>query len=164
MIDLINEVPFMEYKDTRGRWITQALFVEYRKPNIKAKYTLYGKDRVVDGETFVSMKKLYLDYGDSAEFLFVTEVLCTSWEHWEKIINNALLRPHIDQWRKELQLKKMAEKLRNTEALADNGNFNANKYLIEQGWKPKKEKIEVTKEEVEQQLEATVGSFLQRVK
>lgn len=148
-----------EFKDTMGRWLTQALFWEYRHKNYQALFTFKDDDFVHDGVLFKSLKKLYLQIEDPTEYLFATTVL-GGWEHWQKMCGTKLIFPHIQKWRDELDIKLKAKALRAVLSIAESpenkGQLSAAKYMAEKGWESKRGRP--TKEELvrRQKIDAKV--------
>lgn len=123
-----------KFKDDHGRYITQGLFLEVNYDTDKAVYTLDGEDKVYKGETYVSLKKLYLEMCDPIEYIFATSHLF-DWKHWQRIIANKMLRVHIDEWREELTLKLKSEGVMTMVDLAtDAKSYQAGKWLVDVGW------------------------------
>lgn len=100
-IDTNNKSLFM---DKQGRYFTQGLFCEYELNDYPALYTLGEKDVVKEDRYYPSLKRLYLDMEDIGEYNFVQKYLY-SWLQWEKMLKNNILRPFINQWRDELEIK-----------------------------------------------------------
>lgn len=132
-----------KFKDSLGRYITQGLFLEPQLDQTFAIFTLQGEDRVYKGQTYISLKKLYLEMADPIEYEFATTYLY-DWDHWKKMEGNANLLYQISKWREELELKLASEGFR---AILDQSedNYQASKWLAERGWskrgagRPKKE-------------------------
>lgn len=119
-----------------GRWRVHSLFQEgYDKRGPAAVYTLKDQDTDVP-----SLKRLYLEEADLTEYTFATKYL-GGWDHWQVLLASDFVRPHVDKWRTELELKLKAEALKRMidEAVADGRNaFAANKFLVSNGWVDKK--------------------------
>jgi hypothetical protein len=134
------------FKDVMGRALTQSLFLEPNYNTDFAYYTLEGEDKVYKGRTYPSLKKLYLAAYDPLEYEFANTYLL-DWDHWVKMQGNAILNRHIEKWREELELKIRSESLRMILDQSED-NYQAAKFLAEQGWKkagvgrPKKEKVD----------------------
>ena len=92
------------FKDDKGRWLTIALFFEYRsnaEENL-ALFCLKDDDHTgSDGRVYVSLKKRYMSYDHvpGYEHDFALAEL-GGWEHWERLQANKMLREHIDNWRR----------------------------------------------------------------
>lgn len=155
------------FKDSRGRFLTQALFFEYKSTNntVKPLYTLKEKDHTDDdGNTYLSLKRLYLDMGDVMEDAFASEYFY-SIRHWKKVMSNKAIKPHVEEWREELEVQLRSRALRNIVDLADNGNYQANKTLLDRGWLDKADKkTDKTKDKVKENTADILENFLQRVK
>ena len=145
----------MELKDAQGRYKTQSLFVETLDYRVEANgyspvFTLKAND-LEDGTP--SLKRMYLEFMDPSEFLFAEAVFGT-FEHWQKLTECAWFQPHLEQWRKELDLKLMSVGVAELRKQAKNGNVQAAKALMDKKWKdtkpvgrPKKAKTVDTGEE-----------------
>ena len=57
-------------KDSKGRYLVNGLFLEDRYDMDMAIFTYDGEDKLYKGKTFISLKKLYLAYGDPTEYKF----------------------------------------------------------------------------------------------
>lgn len=157
-------------KDTQGRWLTQALFWEHRLPNYDPIFTLKEYDLEKDGVVYKSLKKLYLEEGDAAEYIFATKYL-GGWPHWQKMCGTQMLRPFIDEWRKELEIKMKATAIKAIAQIAiDSGNkgqLSAAKYIAEKGWEPNRgrpSKEEITRQQkIHAGLQEEINADLERV-
>lgn len=140
----------MEFKDSRGRPLTQGLFLEIGYNTDFAVYTLKDVDFEYEGKTYPSLKRLYMEMSDPVEYNFATTHL-GSWEQWQRISNNKILKKYIDPWRKELELKLRSEAVAEVIKFSktDKG-FQAAKWLADKGFdkragRPSKEEIEAEK-------------------
>lgn len=116
-----------DFLDSMGRYKTQSLFLETAY-DPEAFFTFDDVDKLYKGKTYLSLKRLYLEEEDVTEYAFAEKYLA-GWNHWKKICGNADLRKEIDNWRDELELKLTARHLKNIQKLAEDGNYNAAKYL-----------------------------------
>lgn len=91
------------FKDRSGRWRTRSLFVEYRNPDYPAIFTLGEEDKTIDGTTYISAKRKYLEHQDPTEHKFALSVF-GSYPCWQAVCASPELSPYIEQWRKELEL------------------------------------------------------------
>ena len=139
-----------DFKDTCGKWLTQAVFWELRHEKYTPSFSLKDYDLERDGVTYPSLKHIYLRYSDPTEYTFATEVL-GGWEHWQAIQSSYALRPYIQKWREELEIKLRAEALKSLRKAASEGSkgIAAAKYLAEKGWEKKRGRP--SKEEVEKE-------------
>lgn len=132
----------MELKDAQGRYKTRSLFVEtidakVRENGYEPIFTLRAQD-LEDGTK--SLKKIYLDMMDPSEMLFAEEVFGT-YEHWQKLTECTWFIPHLEQWRKELELKLIGLGVQQLQKQAKMGNVNAAKALMDRKWKSDKKAV-----------------------
>lgn len=140
-----------KFKDEKGRYIVQGLFLEDRYNDDMAVYTFAGEDKTYKGKVFPSLKRLYLEFGDPKEYTFANEYLY-DWPHWRRLCNNAIVSRHIEEWREELQLKLVSEGVLDLITLAqDHNSYQAAKYLADRGW-DKSEKGRPSKEQIDGEL------------
>ena len=137
-----------KFKDEKGRYIVQGLFLEDRYNTDLAVFTLDGEDKDYKGRVYPSLKRLYLEHGDPKEYSFARKYLY-DWQHWQRLCKNAIVGRHIDVWREELELSLISEGVGALIDLALNeGSYQAAKYLADRGWdkdkvgRPSKEDIE----------------------
>jgi len=116
-----------DFLDTMGRYKTQSLFLETAY-DPEAFFTFDGIDKQYKGKTYTSLKRLYLEMEDVTEYNFACSYLA-DWNHWKRLCGNAELRKEIETWREELELKLTARNLQKIRDLAQEGNYNAAKYL-----------------------------------
>lgn len=137
-----------KFKDEKGRYITQGLFLEDKYNTNLAYYTLDGEDKNYKDVVYPSLKRLFLEEGDPTEYLFATKYLY-DWEHWQRLCKNALIGRHIDRWREELSLSLRADGISSIiDAALTDKHYQASKWLADKGWevksrgRPSKEEIE----------------------
>lgn len=136
-------------KDKMGRPLTQGLFLEVGYNTDFAVYTLDDDHKDYKGQTYYSLKKLYLEEEDVVGYNFACKYLL-GWQHWERLRSNKMLAKHIDLWEEELELKlkSIAVKSIIDISLSENGGFQASKWLADGGWirrsagRPSKEETE----------------------
>lgn len=119
-----------------------------------ALYTLKDDDYTVEGKTYISLYRRYLQMEDLTEFDFATAYF-DSYEHFRIMCQSDWFNEHVTRWRNELKLKLKAKALRNLKALASNEEaknyFEANKLLLthlNDEDKPKKGRGRPSKDEV----------------
>ena len=93
------EIDKSRFKDEKGRFIVQGLFLEDKYNTDLAVFTYDGEDKVYKGKTYPSLKRLYLEHGDPKEYSFARKYLF-DWKHWQRLCNNAMIGRHIEEWRK----------------------------------------------------------------
>lgn len=119
--------------DINGRPLTQGLFVETGYNEQYAQYTLKEVDHEWNGRLYPSLKRLYLEMEDATEYDFANEYLL-GWRHWTRLYENKLFKPHIDEWREELEYKLRSRATKQMIALAASGSYQASKWLLDRGW------------------------------
>ena len=119
--------------DVLGRPLTQSLFFELGGSKEYAYFSLKDQDHHYGGETYISLKRLYLLHEDPIEYDFATTYLL-GWHQWQRLCGNKSILNHIEQWREELELKMRSEGFKNILDTAATGNFQASKWLTEKGW------------------------------
>ncbi|MAQ19375.1 MAG: hypothetical protein CMN30_31820 [Sandaracinus sp.] len=137
-----------QFKDEKGRYIVQGLFLEDKYNTDLAVYTFDGEDKFYKGKTYPSLKRLYLEEGDIEEYQFANKYLY-DWPHWQRLCKNAIVGRHIEQWREELALSLRSEGIATLVDLAINDkSYQAAKWLADEGWiknkrgRPSKAQIE----------------------
>ncbi len=127
-----------QMKDSRGYPMTQALFLETVYERDKAIWTFDDEDKEYEGKTYYSLRKYYLDIADPTEYQFAIQ--CTlGWDHWNRILDNKMIRKEIDKWREELEVALRSEGIQAIidATASDGGNFQAAKWLADKGWDKK---------------------------
>lgn len=137
--------------DSSGKPLTQGLFLEigYSDSSI---YTLKDDDHEYNGRILQSIKKLYLELEDTAEYEFANKYFL-GWSHWQRICNNKVIRKYIDEWRVELELKLRSRAAKLMLQQAEGGSYQAVKWLADRGWDAKKAG-RPTKEDIESEKKA----------
>ena len=118
--------------DSSGNRITQSLFLETTYSEF-AIYTLKEADHDYKGRVYPSIKRLYLEMEDPLEYEFA-ERYFLSWDHWNRIVANKLLTPHVAAWRNELELKIRSKAYALMQKKAASGSPMAIKWLADKGW------------------------------
>ena len=158
-------------RDPHGNWVTQGLFYDHNYDHKYAMYVLSWEDKTVDGIYYPSIKRLYLEMADPTEYEFATTYFL-NWDHWNRICNNKVLRADVDKWREELELKLRSKGAKKMLKMAEEGNFNATKWVTDKGWagargRPSKEerKRELEKEtRFAKELEDEAGRVVEFLK
>ena len=146
-----------------GAFQTKGLFYELTLPDDRkvmgTSWTLKEDDLEADDMVYKSMKKFYLETEDVTEYDFAMAAL-GSYKHWERVLESPIIRPHIDQWRKELNLKLKARAMRSiikTATDEDKWTFQAMKYLADNDYLDKKNKRgRPSKDEIKAELRKEV--------
>lgn len=140
-----------KFKDEKGRYIVQGLFLEDRYNTELSVFTFDGEDKDYKGKVYPSLKRLYLEHGDPKEYSFARKYLY-DWDHWQRLCRNKLIAEHIKKWREELELSLVSEGVATLIDLAINDkSYQAAKYLADRGW-DKSERGRPSNEEVQGEL------------
>ena len=118
--------------DVMGRPLTQSLFLEVGYSEV-AVYTLKEDHFEYKGNKYPSLKRLYIEMEDPTEYQFAITYLL-GWKHWQRLLENKLLRTHIDEWREELEVKLRSRGVKSLMESAEAGNYQASKWLTDRGW------------------------------
>ena len=140
-------------KDSTGRWLTRALFVELADPELVDKYP--------PKFTLEEARTIYLECEDPTEYLVAME-LVGDWDHWNALLANPTVMSYINKWREELEIKLRSKAIQHIQSLSfGEKGFAAAKWLAEKGWAEKKAG-RPTKKQVEQEakMEAGISSEL----
>lgn len=147
------------FKNSNGQLYTKRLFFETSSGlNDKATvvYTLKDEDYTVDGVTYISLYKRYLDMEDLTEFDFASKYF-DSYEHFRILCQAEWFFEHVTRWRNELRLKLKAQALNRLKGVAvesaNKNYFEANKLLLNhlsEGDKDKPKRGRPSKAEVAQ--------------
>lgn len=121
-------------RDSTGRPLTQALFLETNYDTNYAVYTLKDQDHKYKGKTYPSLKRLYIAMEDVIEYDFANTYLL-GWNHWQRICANKAFHSVIEEWRSELELKIRSQAFKDIlDSCAEEKSFQAAKYILEKGW------------------------------
>ena len=153
-----------QLKGPNGKIRTQSLFYElsYNDPS-DAIFTLKEQDVEAHGKHFTSLHQIYVGMvpSDPTEYSFAMTVF-GSWDVWSAICKSTLIKPYVNKWRKEVEVKVKSQAIQAiAEEMKSGGrsSFSAAKLLLEKGWLDKdnasqaKRKLEA-KEEEEQNKQA----------
>jgi hypothetical protein len=121
---------------SNGGLITQSLFLEHGYTDM-AIYTWKDYDHTYNGKVYPSLKRLYLEMEDPVEYEFANTYLM-GWNHWQRLLENKVIRKHIDEWREELEFKLRSKGVRTMLNAANGGNYQASKFFIDRGWDTRK--------------------------
>lgn len=138
-----------QFKDSIGRWRTANLFEETCEDPTKYPPVYTLKDS--DTSSCVSLKERYLECRDLTEYQFAN-IYLGGWDHWLRVCDSYVLKPHIEEWRDQLRLKLRAETLEKVKDLATGEGpaaLTAAKFLLEElnGRTPKSQRGRPSKEE-----------------
>ena len=117
-----------------GRWRTKSLFIEFAHPDYPAIFTLADEDKTLDGTTYISAKRKYLEYQDPFEHTFAQSVF-GSYECWQAVSSSPDLAPSIEDWRVELDAHLRSLAFAKLKERALDGDVSAIKHLLALGGK-----------------------------
>jgi len=133
-----------KFLDGSGKRVILQLFKEFARPDVKFKpvYTLQ------------EWKDVFLDCRDPSEYQ-PAQLLLGDWEHWLDVRNHPLIKPHVDKWQSELEVKLRSEAIQQMKSHAKQpGGTAAAKWLADKGYaeegikkavgRPKKEEVELS--------------------
>ena len=134
------------FKNSSGAHLLKTIFFELDDAEkTQAIYTLKDYDHTVNGVLYPSLRRLYVDLADPTEYLFSEQYL-DGWSHWKKLCSASFFLPHLKEWREELEVKLRAQELVRIRKVAESGgkeSFQAQKFLVTNGWKTPEEKEKV---------------------
>ncbi len=123
-----------KFSNDQNIMYTNQLFKEMNtlEPDL-ALYTLAADDITEESKTYVSLRKQYLLLEDPTEYEIASRYF-ESWTHWKKVRESAKIKPHVDEWREELETKLKSRGVKGIMAKSDDGDYQSHKYLAEKGW------------------------------
>lgn len=113
-----------KFLDGSGKRVVLQLFKEFARVDVKFKpvYTLQ------------EWKEVFLECRDPSEYS-VAMTLLGDWEHWLEVRNHPVIKPHIDKWHSELEVKLRSEAIAQIKTHAKQpGGTAAAKWLAEKGY------------------------------
>ena len=113
-----------KFLDGSGKRVILQLFKEFARPDVKFKpmYTLQ------------EWKDVFLDCRDPSEYQ-PAQMLLGDWEHWQEVRNHVLIKPHVDKWQAELEVKLRSEAIQQMKSHAKQpGGTAAAKWLADKGY------------------------------
>lgn len=124
----------MIFKNSIGAYLLGALFFEQALDKSQVVYTLKDRDHL----GYPSLYRLYMEADDPTEYHFALAHL-DGWAHWERLVECEWFKPYLERWRRELEVRAKAQSLLAIRAIAKNPDnkeaYQANKFLIGNGWK-----------------------------
>ena len=130
---------FQSFRCPDGQWATRSLFLEGYSPNewkdkdVKPFFTVKDDDQ----GSFISLKRLYMEYADPTEYEFAVGVFGAYWL-WENISESSYIQKFIQRWRTELDAYLYSQAIQEVKTIAGSGKgqaLQAAKLLISQDWK-----------------------------
>lgn len=157
------------YKDSRGIYRTQSLFIETltdtcRRHGHEAVFTLKDTDQ----GKYKSFKRLYMSYRDITGYKAAIGIL-GSWKHFKKMFANHKFSKMLAEWNEELEVMLRSEGISAIVEEANEGKsrVNAAKFLADRGWASKRgrpTKADVARERrVQAKIETSIGEDAHRI-
>lgn len=142
------------FKNSSGVHLLKPIFFEWDDSlHEYSVYTLKDNDHQWNGNTYPSLRRLYVELEDPTEYLFATTYL-DGWTHFVKLSRSPWFSVLLEEWRAELSVRLKAKALVQIMAkaknISDKESFQANKFLLQGSWneeikekvgRPSKEKI-----------------------
>lgn len=154
-----------KFKNGSGAHLLKPIFYELDTPEKEvAIYTLKDYDHTVDGVTYPSLRRLYVEMADPTEYSFACTYL-DGWSHWKKLCKAPFFKEHLSDWREELEVKLRAAallKIRETAAADKKESFQAQKFIVQGGWKTPEDKEKVGRPSKEKIKDEAEKLFLSR--
>ncbi len=148
-----------KFRTEGGVYVTKSIFFEMENEadHPYAVYTLKDRDHEYNGNFYPSLKRLFIEEADLTEYSFARKYL-ENWTHWKRIKAQGWFRPHYEEWVEELKVAIQSAALANIVEKAGAKDYHASKYLLEQGWMEKEEKITGprTKEKIRREAQKLV--------
>lgn len=113
-----------KFLDGSGKRVILQLFKEFARTDVKFK-PLY---------TLQQWKEVFLDCRDPSEYA-PAQLLLGDWDHWLEIRNHPVIKPHVDKWQVELEIKLRSEAIAQIKTHAKQpGGTAAAKWLADKGY------------------------------
>lgn len=123
-----------KYVAANGCYHLQQLFFD-KVFDPEAPYTLSR----VDKGPHKSLYLLYMEADDVLEYDFAIKNL-DGWDHWMRLCECTWFKPHIEKWRKELEIRTRARALKEIVRDSKSGSkssASSSKFIVEKGWRDK---------------------------
>lgn len=132
-----------KFKNASGTHLLKPIFFELDEGDRPyAQFTLKNYNHTVDGRTYLSLRRLFVEMEDPTEYLFA-ETYLDGWEHWKKLSGASFFQSYLKEWREELEIRLRAKALLRIKKKAEEGtkdSLQADKTLLAGGWKTEEER------------------------
>lgn len=113
-----------KFLDGSGKRVILQLFKEFARPDVKFKPIC----------SLQEWKDVFLELRDPSEYQAAMTLL-GDWEHWQEVRNHVLIKPHVDKWQAELEVKLRSEAIQQMKQHAKQpGGTAAAKWLADKGY------------------------------
>lgn len=133
-------------KDSTGRFLTKALFVEFSDGRFSPVFTLKDEDDPKTG--CKSLRRLYMEHEDPTEARFAESVFGNR-QHWKKLCTLRWFQPYLEAWREDLEERIAAKGFQLMISHAGKSP-QAARWLADRGWKQRESKGRPTNQQIEQ--------------
>ncbi len=140
-----------KFKDSKGRWRTQSLFLEAAYDSDAAIYTMKETDHP---SGLPSFRRLYLEIADPTEYRQASE-LVGGWAHWQALNQSRWFDEFITPIREELEIKLRSEALLAAYMIIGSGKqgeLQAAKFFAEGKYKPSRGRGRPSKADIESEV------------
>lgn len=163
-----------KFKSVNNAWLLKPIFYEMSDSDkSRVLYTLKPEDYTVDGKTYPSLRRLYLEEADTSEYYFA-EKYFGGYPHFRRLLSASWFLDYLSELREELALKIKADATRRIAEIAadkkDRGSLAANRAMLE-SVSPKKSSVgRPTKESIKREADqlfrdqSEIDSDLDRIK
>lgn len=158
--------PKNKFKTPQGVLYLRGLFFEETGADKSTcVYTLKDEDHM----GFPSLYRIYMEMEDPTEWRFANEAL-DGWKHWQSLCEASWFQKYLNRWREELELKMKGRALVEIQATASNpdskNHYNANRFLLEGGWKdkPSGKRGRPSKEEIKNEAHRQISREVEDLK
>jgi len=147
------------YKDSAGRWMTSALFIE--KVEEKGRKVIEPPFSLSGREGYIDAKQTFLDLEDPTGTIWADKYL-GGYEHLKRLLAAPWFQPEWDMWLEEMYTRMRAAAIKNIQDISilsesDAQRLGASKYIAERGWEKKRAvRGRPSKEEVKGELKRQV--------
>ncbi len=141
--------------DGTGRRLTTGLFEELVDPTTSSKPIFKLSD----------WRRKYVSIADPTEYRSAM-ALIGDWDHWQLLVSNPVFFKHLNEWRKEVEVKVRSEAVLQIVKQANSPKGTpAAKWLAEGGWieKKKGKKESEESEHIEKEMRQKVASDAKRL-
>jgi hypothetical protein len=131
-----------KFLDGSGKRVILQLFKEFARVDVKFKpvYTLQH------------WKEVFLECRDPSEYSAAMALL-GDWDHWLEVRNHPVIKPHIDKWHSELEVKLRSEAIQQIKSHAKQpGGTAAAKWLADKGYAQERAKKPVGRPKKEEEV------------
>jgi hypothetical protein len=143
-----------KFKDDKGRWRTQSLFLEQSYG--QRDDVLYSMRPDDHPSGYPSFTRLYLELNDPTEYTVATTLL-GGWEHWQILQSSKWFSEYLAGLRIELEIKLRADAIHQLHRQMRRGDRVAARFFADAEFKEKKGRGRPTKDEIAHEKKIQAG-------